>query len=427
MDQPAPFYRTAFAAGLMFGALAGCADPSAETGTPIGALVPFTGVSAAGGTNYERAMLLATEYLNAVESSSGRRFRLVVQDSHSTEARTLAALDKLLAQDVIGLIGPDRVELVQAVRQRLAGQELSQILPSSMTLADFPAALSGSLIRPAPAAEIVGCALSNRVYGDLNETLVVIHSNDAYRTAFAAATVDTFESYRFAAHVGKGHAIPLPSGSDDYRETISRAVALEPNTVVVAADAPLGAALVRGWSTLTPNPVNWFFEPALRSEEFLRNVSPRSVEGSTGISLALPNGSSEFVDVYENRWGGETPLVEAHLYFDAVVAMGLATLIAARELGREPSPAEVSSKVLRVVRGPGRSISWQELREAIALINEDRAIHYVGAAGRWALDAEGAPEDTAALFGFWRITGGSIVAERFGACPAGTIGSAPLD
>jgi ABC-type branched-subunit amino acid transport system substrate-binding protein len=412
-------------AGLLLGALAGCSDPSEETGTPIGALVPFTGVSAAGGTNYERAMLLATEYLNAVEGSSGRRFRLVVQDSHSTRERTVAALDKLLAEDVIGLIGPDRVELVQAVREELADRELSQILPSSMTFADFPASLSRNLVRPAPAAEVVGCALSNRIYGDLNRTLVVIHSNDAYRTAFAAATVESFESYRFAAHVGTGHAIALPA-SGDYRRTIAHAAALAPDTVVVAADAPVGAGLVRAWSTVTPKPVNWFFEPALRSEEFLRNVSPRSVEGSTGISLALPDASSDFVNVYQSRWGDETPLVESHLYFDAVIATGLATLIVARDLGREPTAAEVASEVLRVVRGPGRSVSWQELDRAVALINEDNPIHYRGAAGRWALDSAGAPEATAALFGFWRIAGGSIAAERFGACPAGTIGPAPL-
>jgi ABC-type branched-subunit amino acid transport system substrate-binding protein len=410
--------------GLLFGALTACSEPSDESGTPIGALVPFTGVSAVGGPNYERAMLLATEYLNSALASSGRRFRMVVQDSHSTRERTLSALDKLLAEDVIGLIGPDRVELVQAVREQLSDRELSQILPSSMTFADFPASLSRNLIRPAPAAEVVGCALSNRIYGDLDRILVVMHSGDAYRTAFAAATVDSFESYRFAAHVGIGHAVLLPA-SGDYRRTISYVAGLAPDTVVVAADAPVGAGLVRAWSTVTPRPVKWFFEPALRSEEFVRNVNPRSVEGSTGISLALPDASSDFVSVYENRWDGETPLVESHLYFDAVIATGLATLVAARELGREPTAAEVAGKVLRVVRGPGRSVSWQELDRAVALINEGTAIHYIGAAGRWALDAQGAPEATSALFGFWRIQGGSIVAERFGACPAGTIGSAP--
>src|SRR5215216_3237615 len=130
MDKRSSVCRRALAAGLMFGTLVGCSEPSEESGTPIGALVPFTGVSAAGGTNYERAMLLATEHLNAVEASTGRRFRMLVQDSHSTRERTLSGLDKLLAEDVIGLIGPDRVELVQAVRERLGERELSQILPS---------------------------------------------------------------------------------------------------------------------------------------------------------------------------------------------------------------------------------------------------------------------------------------------------------
>ena len=414
--------RLLFAALLCAGSY-GCAAEEEPHGTPIGAIVPFTGVSAASGSNYERAMLLGIEYLNREADASGRTFRLVAHDSHSTMDRTLSSLGKLLDEDVLGVIGPDGVELVQGVRQNLGGRRLSHVLPSSVTLEDFSSDDSGLLVRPAPAAEFVGCALANRVYGDLDARLVVVHAEDAYRHALATATVSSFESYRFAAREGHGLALALPEDSDDYVASVTAAASFEPDTIVIAADAPIAAGWIRAWSTLRRERVHWFFEPGLRSDEFLRNVIASSVEGAAGISLALPDEVESFDVVYAKRWNGETPGVESHRYFDAVVAIGLASLVAERELGREPTAEEVAPYVLRVIRGPGTSVSWHALDRAVALVGEGKPIHYVGAAGRWAVDATGTSDGTAAIFDFWRVRDGAIVPEKFGACPAGTIRS----
>ncbi len=415
------------AGGFLAGAvlavsLAGCsaAEPD-DGGTAIAALVPFTGISAANGSNYERAMLLAVERLNEASKSSGRKFKLLVEDSHSTRDRTLSGLDELLRQDINALIGPDDVELVADVRHALGDRALAHVLPNSVTLADFSNETSGLLARPAPAAEFVGCALANRVYGDLNDRMVVIHAGDPYRRAFAGAAVRSFESYRFAARTGHASALQLSDDSRDYLGTVSEAAAFEPDTIVVAADAPVAAGLVRAWSSLGLPHVQWFFEPSLRSAEFVRNVVLSSVEGAAGISLALPDEAEQFRTVYRNRWDGEEPRVESHLYFDAVIAVGLATLMAQKQLGREPTPEEVAPHVLHVVRGPGTTVSWQRLERATELIGDDKPIHYVGAAGRWSVDESGASDGNAAIFGFWRIEAGAIVGEKFGACPAGTI------
>jgi ABC-type branched-subunit amino acid transport system substrate-binding protein len=415
--------RLLLSSALSLGAL-GCSEANEEdAGTAIGALVPFTGISAASGSNYERAMLLAVEYLNRESGVSGEEFRLVAQDSHSTMDRTLTALDRLMEQRVFGVIGPDGVELVQGVREDLRQRDLVHVLPSSVTLEDFTNETGGLLLRPAPAAEFVGCALANRIYGDLNERLVVVHGSDAYRKAFASATVRSFESYRFAGREGQALALELSLDSEDYVRVVSEAAEFDPDTIVLAADAPVAAGFVRAWSTLRPERVGWFFEPALRSDAFLRNVIVSSVDGAAGISLALPDEAKSFDSVYAERWNGELPRVESHSYFDAVIAVGLATLAAVHDLGRHPTPEEVAPRVLSIVRGPGTSVSWKNLDVAVELIDQGRPIHYVGAAGRWTVDGNGASDGTAAIFGFWRIEEGRIIPERFGACPAGTIGA----
>jgi ABC-type branched-subunit amino acid transport system substrate-binding protein len=335
--------------------------------------------------------------------------------------RTLRGLDRLLEERVFGIIGPDGVELVQGVREDLRQRDLVHVLPSSVTLEDFTNEMGGLLLRPAPAAEFVGCALANRIYGDLNQRLVVVHGSGAYRKAFASAAVRSFESYRFAGR--EGRALSLELNSEDYVRVVSEAADFDPDTIVLAADAPVAAGFVRAWSTLRPERVGWFFEPTLRSDAFLRNVIVSSVEGAAGISLALPDEAKSFDSVYAKRWNGEEPRVESHSYFDAVIAIGLATLAAAHELGRHPTPEEVAPRVLSVVRGPGTSVSWKTLDVAVELIDQGRPIHYVGAAGRWTVDRHGASDGTAAIFGFWRVEEGRIVPERFGACPAGTVGA----
>jgi ABC-type branched-subunit amino acid transport system substrate-binding protein len=395
-----------------------------RTGVAIGALVPFTGASAGGGVNYERATLLAVDYLNAQETATGVRFRMAVRDTHSTSERTLASLGALLHdENAVALIGPAQVELVQEVRRHLEGRVLAHTLPNSVTLSDFIADDAGLLVRPAPAAELMGCALANRIYGDGHKRLVVVHSSDAYRNAFSAAVVSAFESYRFAAHVGTGDTILLPDDTNGYIETVTAASALDPDALVVAADVSAGAAFVRAWTTLHQKPVRWFFDPATRSEEFLRNVSPSSIPGAAWISLALPQAADEFEQVFRARWHGDPPLVESYLYFDSVVSVGLAYLAAGRALGRTPLPEELAGHLLPVLRGPGSSVPWNSLQMAAGLLAEGRPMHYVGAAGRWAVDATGLAVAPAALFRFWVVEGGSIVGEKFGACPAGTIPS----
>jgi ABC-type branched-subunit amino acid transport system substrate-binding protein len=409
----------ALAAGLS----AGCGDEGEDLsrGTAIGAIIPFTGVAAAGGANYERAMLLAIERINAQAAPGDTPLRLVVQDSHSTRERTLRGLAALEGERMIGLIGPERVELIDSVRAELVEPELAHLLPNSVTLGEFARHDAGVIVRPAPAAEFVGCALANRIYADRHTKLVVLHTQDRYRSAFASALVKAFESYRFGPDIGVGKALPLPDNADDYLATVSAALAEEPDAVVLAAEASVGAELVRAWSALAPYAVEWFFEPALRSDEFLRNVTPNTVEGAVGVSLALPDEALEFAGTFEERWDGETPLVESHFYFDAVTAIGLAAIAAEREVGRTPTAEEVSGHVLSIMRGPGESVSWKEIERAVDLVRRGEPVHYLGAAGRLAIDPDGLVQATFAIFEHWTIQEGRIRAERFGACPPGTI------
>lgn len=410
-------YRQASVVWLGVAFVTACvAPPEDEEGVAIGALVPFTGAAAAGGANYERAMLLAVEHLNAQGGLLGQPFRMVTRDSHSSVERTLGSLDDILDEAPIGLVGPADVEQVAAVRERLGDSGLAHVLASSVTHSRFPDEAPGSLVRLAPSAEIMACALANRLYSEQVPRVVASYSADPYRQAFAQAFVTAFEGFRLGGHVGAGLALPLPDVAVGFRDVISQALDFAPDAVVLATEASTGASLVQDWETLSA--VRWFFESSLGSDEFLRNVSPETVQGAIGIGLALPPEAPIFAEAYTKRWSGEAPLNEAYLYYDAVMSIGLASIAAAAELGHAPEPADVSARILQVLRAPGLPVSWQDLDEATRLVSEGSDIQYIGAAGRLALDDGGRIDPNAALLRFWKVDGEAIVPEQFGVCPS---------
>jgi ABC-type branched-subunit amino acid transport system substrate-binding protein len=366
-------------------------------------------------------MLLAIEYLNQHGGVEGRPFRLATRDTHSEQERSLRGLEQLLDEGIVALIGPDEVDTVRLVRSHLAtAPSMAHLLPNSVTLSDLQNDGTGLLVRLAPAAELAGCALADKVYADGMERLAVLYSDDPYQRAFGRAVAKSFEAFRFAPNIGTALAVPLDAQLGDSLASLRTALAFEPEAIVLALDTSVAANVVQAGSTLGEQ-VRWLCEPGLRNAEFLQNVSQSSIQGAFGVSLALPDREQEFRRVFFDRWS-EEPLVESYLYFDAVVAVGLATIAAQTELGRAALPKEIADQVLPVFQAPGTSVSWLELKQAKTLLEDKRSIRYVGAGGPLALDRTGLLDPATALLRFWVVGDGGIVSEEFGACPPGTPG-----
>ena len=79
---------------------------------------------------------------------------------------------------MVALVGPERVELVKSVRKAMADTNVPHLLPNSVTLEELPADASSVVVRPAPAAEFIGCALANwredRKLADLHRNIVMM-------------------------------------------------------------------------------------------------------------------------------------------------------------------------------------------------------------------------------------------------------------
>ena len=72
-----------------------------------------------------------------------------------------------------------------------------------------------------------------------------------------------------------------------------------PEAIVLVADPPSGAAILRDWSLLVGS-ARWYFAPSLETDAFTANVPPGSVQGMSGVAPAL-SASVDFPIAFAQR------------------------------------------------------------------------------------------------------------------------------
>jgi ABC-type branched-subunit amino acid transport system substrate-binding protein len=400
--------------------LGGCVAPHVASGggVPIGVLLPFSGSAAADGPRAERGLIMAVKDLNQLGGVRGDNFRLIVRDPNAEQSRLEAVVDDLLAQGVVAIIGPSQVEFVRRVRDHLGTSRVPYVLAGSVTLHDFAANISPSLFQIAPPAEVVGCALSNRAYGDGIVRLAAVHATDAYSTRFANAAAASFNWYR-TAQLGTGVAVPFDQ--TNHVATIKTLLAFDPDAIMVVGQVNDVATFVQDWVS-TGHAVQWYLAPALQSPEFLRNSPPQSLEGATSIAIAVPGSSEAFATAFRARWSGDEPYIDAYFHYDAVILVGLATIAAARTVGAIPTAPQVEPFIQPIATAPGAEISWQRLSDAVLATRAGQDINYTGASGLLSLGPNGTLDATTSLLQVSVVQDDMFSAGEFNPCPV----TAPL-
>ena len=82
-------------------------DAPSRAGIRLGALLPYTGELAASGHSLEQGMTLAVETVNRAGGVAGQPLVLEIQDTHSDLVRGQASAERLFAQRVSAIVGPE--------------------------------------------------------------------------------------------------------------------------------------------------------------------------------------------------------------------------------------------------------------------------------------------------------------------------------
>lgn len=382
----------------------------------FGALLPFTGALAAGTTNYERAMILAEEAVNAGGGIASGELRLRVQDTHSDVTRGLGAATLAIDDaSMMALVGPADPPLITAMVPLVESGEIVQMLPRITVPPIVPSSVN-RWFKIMPSADVTGCAIGQRLYNDGRRRVVILHEDDAFSAKFADGVVQSFAQMPV---VGQ-RAIPFPfdpGAPDSYGQVLQSVYDMTPDAVLLVASAKEGATMVNDWGGPTARPLAWYFGPSLNTSEFVFNTLPGELEGTTGIAPAVfDKTSAAFTAAYSKRWAGDYPLPSAYAYYDSVAILALATESAAHAAGRPPTRQELREHIASVSQPPGDVVAWNELGKGLALLRDGKEINYQGASGAVDLASSGAIDARISLFRFWEIHGDQIVSTEYGSC-----------
>jgi len=259
----------------------------------------------------------------------------------------------------------------------------------------------------APRIESVACAMAQTIY-DFHMSLVILATDDVYNRTFAQALYDTYTAQN---HMGARPTATLRVfGAQDWGRNVNLQSALPAQAAAIALIAfpKTGAVVIQDWAATGRQDV-WYFGPALRTDVFVNNTPMRAIEGMIGFSAYIPEDSGQqFSSEFAARWAGDTPLIDAHYYFDALALSALAVEAAAYAQGGVPGSSLVRDHIIPLTRSGGTTVSWTNLANGFALLRDGQPVHYVGASGHIDMTDQGYLHKTIETIGVWGIADGHV-------------------
>jgi ABC-type branched-subunit amino acid transport system substrate-binding protein len=388
------------AAGLLLSSLMGCGseDDGPEDAITIGLLLPFTGTTSATASNFERAVIYATDRINQAGGIQGHQVRVVSADTHSDSARSLRSTEKLLAAHPAVVLGVESTDI--------AGELLPVFLESeTLFLSPFVGAASEQTLdcahpwfRLAPSAKSLGEALAKQVAAEKIERVATLYAAGAYNEALGDAV-----KRRFATAL----EIELNPNAQSYSGVIGRAIDAQVDAVVLATSPRAGALVINEFDALSAKRPRWFLSPLLKTELLVQNVAPEALEGAQGIAPKIFDRSADFPQAFAKRWLGDQALEGAYFYYDAVgvvaFALARATVLADGSVDHE----SLHRAMLEAAAPPGEAAGWNELEQGLARQRDGADVYYSGLTGPLLLESCGARR--LGVTSTWQIQGGAIV------------------
>jgi ABC-type branched-subunit amino acid transport system substrate-binding protein len=401
----------ALAAGAAL-AGAGCSPPAEPPGNaiPVGVLLPFTGDFTSSGNDFERALMMGVEEINAAGGVAGRPIRLKTLDTRSDLVRGRQAAQRLIDAGVRVIIGPEEADISLSIADLLAEAAVTNLLPSitaprtSEPVEEGPA----SRFRLAPSAEVTGCTLALKTLADRASPVVILATGDVYHQSLARTYADTLAADPSVQVTS--YALPAKWA------VVQEIIAGNPQAVALFAPPRVASDTVTSFfAARAEHRITWYLAPQLRDESFLFGTSAAAVEGAVGLSPALDlTRSDKFIAAFKARWHGEAPMIGAAYYFDAINLAALAMSAAMR--GQDRELGDVAPFVSPVSFSIGWIIDWKNIEEGLLLTSRGSAINYTGVSGAVDLTPEGELTHTPAMQ-LWTIRQGRYeLSDRLARC-----------
>ncbi len=397
--QPGPLVRATLALAVA-GAVALGTERAEADDITIGTLVPLTGDLQAYGGDILNGSILAVDEINAAGGVLGQTLALAVGDTQTKPQAGVDAAQKLLSlEGAVALVGAlssgVTIPIASSVSKpnRIVQISNASTSPVISTLDD-----DDFLFRTIPSDAFQGVALAQVVVESGLMNVGTLYINNDYGEGLANSFRDAFE----ALGADNSAALPYEPGNASYRGELA-AVSRDGAEALLLIGYPengviiLRQALEEGYFT------KFIFTDGMKSPKIIEAIGSY-LDGSIGTNpqaLGDSDPAMHFATAYEEHFGAPvlTPFVDAA--YDAVYILALAI-----EAAGSSDKVAIRDHLRNVANPPGTSVGPGEWAKAKALIAEDEAVNYIGAAGAHDFDAGGDVEGT---FAFWTIENGEFV------------------
>lgn len=347
----------------------------------IGNLVPLTGDLAPYGAAGEKAGDLAFQQIQAAikKAGSGDTVELVTEDGASDDQGGVQAARKLIADGATCISGDYASTATVAVARSVTipgGVMLISPASTADALSDLED--EGLFARTAPPDGLQGKALADRMEQELGglqgKTINIGARNDLYGTGFA----DSLEAELEERGATVGEKVVYDPEQPSYNSEAAQLTSGNPDNFVIIdfpeTFAKLGPALVRtgNWT-----PEQTFITDGLSSTDLSELLGAEATEGMLGTAPGAFSGDAPkaFEAAYEKAPGPKRNLFDSTT-FDDVILCYLGAVAAGSSDGEE-----IARAIVDVTAPGGKKVTFEQLPEAIAALQNGEDIDYEGASG----------------------------------------------
>ncbi len=256
----------------------------------IGMDTPVTGVNAANGALWIKAVKLAEKQLNAAGGVNGKSIQVVVNDDQSTNPGALAAVNKSIEQDkVLALLGPTTSTQILAVSDTIKKAAVPTLVGGSAVAVTHQG--NPWLFRVRPDDSIVARGMVKYIQEDMKLTKVgILHDADAFGTGGA----DLVERYARQAGLTVVKREKYTGTDRDFTAQLLALKEAGAEVMVVYATAGSAIAVIQRQYRQLGSPYKFLGSPTSAQE----NTLALSKEAAEGLIAMMDNVPGEALQRY---------------------------------------------------------------------------------------------------------------------------------
>lgn len=398
--------------GVAFAVLAMAAAPAmAQEGCPVklgGVLAP-TGAQGAIGKVIADAGKLAVDAVNKAGGVKGCQVEFVIRDDTSQPAvgldgaRYLVDVQKVPA--IVGLVGSGTaLQVVNSVSvpNKVPTIACCAVTPALTKMAE-EGKTGGYFFRTIPTARSMALAHAQAAIDKGYKNTVIMYINNDFGTGTAPDTKAALEKLG-----GKvAGMIPYAENQASYRAEVQKALALNPDSLILIGLSQDGTIILRDWFSLGGTQ-NVILHNTMRSMDVIKGVGERFLAKAVGVDNGQATGPSAdaFNKEFQDAYGKPAVGPGLHTMYDATAI----TLLAMQAAPKLDGPS--IRDALRAVQDPSGvevHAGAEGLKKGLEALKAGKKIHYVGATGAFRFDRNG---DVTGPMLLWKLSNGAIVTEK---------------